>query len=89
MLYAFNLFIVGVQVCVGFAFICLTLTFHHFSSIPFSPLLPLPYLQIEGDEGGYDEEYPLEGLDINTNDFMAKVSVGDFRRNWEEVSKVH
>jgi hypothetical protein len=54
-----------------------------------SPLLPLPYLQIEGDEGGYDEEYPLEGLDINTNDFMAKVSVGDFRRNWEEVSKVH
>jgi len=38
---------------------------------------------IEGDEDGYDEEYPLEILEIGTNDFMAKTSTGDFRRSWE------
>jgi coatomer protein complex subunit gamma len=41
--------------------------------------------EVEGDEDGYDEEYPLEGLEINTNDFMAKVSLGDFRRSWEQM----
>jgi len=29
--------------------------------------------QAEGDEAGYDEEYPLEGFELSTNDFMAKV----------------
>jgi len=40
-----------------------------------------------GEEEGdtYDEEYPLEDLPISTSDFMAKVSVGDFRRAWEQV----
>lgn len=33
---------------------------------------------VEGDENGYDEEYPLESLELNTNDFMAKVSLGNF-----------
>merc|ERR1711871_254139 len=37
---------------------------------------------IEGDEDGYDEEYPLETMEISTNDFMAKTSTGDFRRSW-------
>jgi hypothetical protein len=32
---------------------------------------------VEGDENGYDEEYPLESLELNTNDFMAKVSLGN------------
>mmetsp|Transcript_26121 Transcript_26121/g.24956 ORF Transcript_26121/g.24956 Transcript_26121/m.24956 type:complete len:938 (-) Transcript_26121:178-2991(-) len=41
---------------------------------------------VEGDENGYDEEYPLESLELNTNDFMAKVSLGDFRRSWETFS---
>merc|ERR1711988_990093 len=34
---------------------------------------------IEGDEDGYDEEYPLETMEISTNDFMAKTSTGDFQ----------
>ena len=42
---------------------------------------------MEGDEDGYEEEYPLEGLELNTSDFMAKVAVSDFRRSWEEVKK--
>ena len=46
-----------------------------------------PSLQVEGDEDGYEEEYPLEGLELNTSDFMAKVAVSDFRRSWEEVNK--
>jgi len=37
----------------------------------------------EGDS--YDEEYPLEDLPVSTADFMAKVSVGDFRRAWEQM----
>ena len=41
--------------------------------------------EVEGDEDGYEEEYPLEELDISTNDYMAKVSFPDFRKMWEET----
>lgn len=33
----------------------------------------------------YEEEYPLEDLEISTADFMAKVTVPDFRKGWETV----
>jgi len=38
-----------------------------------------------GEEEGdvFEEEYPLEDLEIPTSDFMAKVPVGDFRKAWE------
>merc|ERR1712157_581023 len=39
------------------------------------------------EEGeGFQEEYPLEDLEITTCDFMAKVAVGDFRRSWETMT---
>ena len=41
--------------------------------------------EVEGDEDGYEEDYPLEELDLSTNDYMAKVSFPDFRKKWEEV----
>jgi len=41
--------------------------------------------EVEGDENGYDEEYPLEDLELTTSDFMAKTSVGDFRRAWDQT----
>jgi len=41
--------------------------------------------EVEGDDEGYDEEYPLEPLELSTNDYMAKVSVSDFRRSWEQA----
>mmetsp|Transcript_2554 Transcript_2554/g.5373 ORF Transcript_2554/g.5373 Transcript_2554/m.5373 type:complete len:944 (-) Transcript_2554:213-3044(-) len=38
------------------------------------------------EEGGtFEEEYPLEDLEITTSDFMAKVTVPDFRKGWETV----
>jgi len=38
------------------------------------------------EEGGtFDEEYPLEDLEIATSDFMAKVTVPDFRQAWENM----
>jgi len=37
----------------------------------------------EGDS--YEEEYPLEDLEIATSDFMAKVTVPDFRKAWETM----
>eukprot|EP00540_Astrosyne_radiata_P020178 CAMPEP_0116861380 /NCGR_PEP_ID=MMETSP0418-20121206/22989_1 /TAXON_ID=1158023 /ORGANISM="Astrosyne radiata, Strain 13vi08-1A" /LENGTH=579 /DNA_ID=CAMNT_0004495993 /DNA_START=77 /DNA_END=1816 /DNA_ORIENTATION=+ len=37
----------------------------------------------EGDS--FEEEYPLEDLEISTSDFMAKVSVPDFRKSWESM----
>jgi hypothetical protein len=64
---------------------CLVLSCLDLSNPLLSLLTVLPILQVEGDEGGYDEEFPLEGLELNTSDFMAKVAVGDFRRSWEEV----
>lgn len=41
--------------------------------------------EVEGDEAGYEEEYPLEGVDIATSDFMARGSLGDFKRSWDEL----
>lgn len=40
-----------------------------------------------GEEEGatFEEEYPLEDLEITTSDFMAKVTVPDFRKGWETV----
>lgn len=40
-----------------------------------------------GEEEGdtYEEEYPLEDLELSTSDFMAKVSVPDFRKAWETI----
>ena len=40
-----------------------------------------------GEEEGdtFDEEYPVEDLEISTADFMAKVSVPDFRKAWETI----
>ncbi len=41
---------------------------------------------VEGNAKGFDEEYPLEDLELSTNDFMAKVTAsGDFKRAWEQV----
>jgi hypothetical protein len=34
---------------------------------------------------GFDEEYPMEDLDISAADFMAKVPVNDFRSAWEHI----
>jgi coatomer protein complex subunit gamma len=40
-----------------------------------------------GEEEGdtFEEEYPLEDLEIATSDFMAKVTVADFRKGWEQL----
>ena len=40
-----------------------------------------------GEEEGatFEEEYPLEDLTITTSDYMAKVSVPDFRKAWEAM----
>jgi coatomer protein complex subunit gamma len=42
---------------------------------------------VSGEEEGdsFEEEYPLEDLEIATSDFMAKVSVPDFRKAWENM----
>ena len=40
-----------------------------------------------GEEEGntFEEEYPLEDLEISTSDFMAKVASPDFRKAWEAI----
>lgn len=53
----------------------------HFSVVQVDPATG----EVEGDEEGYEEEYPLEDLELNTNDYMAKTSVGDFRRSWDQI----
>jgi hypothetical protein len=42
-------------------------------------------MQAEGSSKAFEEDFPLEDLEISTNDFMAKVSLGDFRRNWDTL----
>jgi coatomer protein complex subunit gamma len=38
-----------------------------------------------GEEEGdtFEEEYPLEDLEVSTSDFMAKIAAPDFRKAWE------
>jgi coatomer protein complex subunit gamma len=63
-----------------------------------APLLPSKFscelrftvVQVDpatGEEEGdtFEEEYPLEVLEVSTSDFMAKVAVADFRKGWEQV----
>ncbi|CAB9497817.1 Coatomer subunit gamma [Seminavis robusta] len=46
---------------------------------------------VSGEEEGdsFEEEYPLEDLEVATSDFMAKVSVPDFRKAWEAVGNAN
>jgi coatomer protein complex subunit gamma len=41
----------------------------------------------EGDS--FEEEYPVEDLEISTADFMAKVAVPDFRKAWEAMGNAN
>jgi len=43
----------------------------------------------EDESDAFDEEYPLEELELSTSDFMAKVAVPDFRASWEEVGNTN
>ena len=43
----------------------------------------------EDESDPFDEEYPLEELELSTSDFMAKVAVPDFRQSWEDVGNAN
>jgi len=43
----------------------------------------------EDESDPFEEEYPLEELELSTSDFMAKVSVPDFRQAWEQVGSTN
>jgi coatomer protein complex subunit gamma len=43
----------------------------------------------EDESEPFEEEYPLEELEVATSDFMAKVSVPDFRSSWELVGNAN
>lgn len=72
------------------------------SRIPDAPLSPCNFecvlnfgvVQVDPKSGEdesdpFEEEYPLEELEIATSDFMAKVSVPDFRSSWEMVGNAN
>ena len=61
-----------------------------FRQVHFTCELKFTVVQVDpntGEEEGdsFEEEYPLEDLEIATADFMAKVSVPDFRKAWEQI----
>ncbi|RHY29103.1 hypothetical protein DYB32_005431 [Aphanomyces invadans] len=41
------------------------------------------------DGDGYNEEYPMEDIEVSGADFMAKVQVPDFRSAWEHIGDEH
>mmetsp|Transcript_14581 Transcript_14581/g.35445 ORF Transcript_14581/g.35445 Transcript_14581/m.35445 type:complete len:947 (-) Transcript_14581:1150-3990(-) len=64
------------------------------SSSSFSCELKFTVVQVDpatGEEEGdtFEEEYPLENLQISTSDFMAKVTVPDFRKAWETAGNAN
>lgn len=61
-----------------------------FPAVSFAGLLKFQVFEIdpstgEPDEDGFDEDYPLEDLELSTVDFMAKVQVPDFRAAWSQI----
>ena len=45
---------------------------------------------VTGDEGdAFEEEYPLEDLDVGPSDCLARTTVPDFRTAWEAVGSTH
>mmetsp|Transcript_7106 Transcript_7106/g.10182 ORF Transcript_7106/g.10182 Transcript_7106/m.10182 type:complete len:958 (-) Transcript_7106:212-3085(-) len=55
----------------------------HFSVIQVNPSTG------EDDSDAFEEEYPLEDLRISTGDYVAKVSVSDFRKSWEGLGSTN
>ncbi|KDO33518.1 hypothetical protein SPRG_01590 [Saprolegnia parasitica CBS 223.65] len=45
--------------------------------------------KIPDGDMGYNEEYPMEDLELSAADFMAKVQVPDFRSAWEHIGDEH
>ncbi len=43
----------------------------------------------EDASDAFEEEYPLEDFEITTSDFMAKVSVPDFRNAWDTMGNTN
>mmetsp|Transcript_33464 Transcript_33464/g.106845 ORF Transcript_33464/g.106845 Transcript_33464/m.106845 type:complete len:850 (-) Transcript_33464:784-3333(-) len=41
--------------------------------------------ELLGDEDGFQEEYPLEDVELNIDDFIEMAIVEDFRRGWTHV----
>ena len=39
----------------------------------------------EVEDDGFDEEYPMEDIEVSASDLMAKISVNDFRSAWERI----
>ena len=39
----------------------------------------------EDESDAFEEEYPLEDLEISTADYMAKIAIPDFRKSWENL----
>jgi len=62
---------------------CAYATTLHFNVIQVDPT--------SGDDESepFEEEYPLEELEITTADFMAKVTVPDFRKAWENCDSAN
>jgi coatomer protein complex subunit gamma len=64
------------------------------SSCVFNCELKFTIVQVDpttGEEEGesYEEEYPLEDLDLSISDFIAQTAVSDFRRSWESIGNAH
>mmetsp|Transcript_29994 Transcript_29994/g.87622 ORF Transcript_29994/g.87622 Transcript_29994/m.87622 type:complete len:946 (-) Transcript_29994:90-2927(-) len=64
------------------------------ASCQFSCEMKFAITQIDpatGEEEGepYEEEYPLEDLEVTTSDYMARVAVPDFRASWETMGNTH
>ena len=43
----------------------------------------------EDESDAFEEEYPLEDLEVSTADYMAKVTAPDFRKAWEAVGSTN
>ncbi|OQR88152.1 coatomer subunit gamma [Achlya hypogyna] len=79
----------------GSCYVCLA----HVPDADF-PLVPianeLKFRVVEAPNGkpaagdaGYNEEYPMEDLELSAADLMAKVQVPDFRSAWEHIGDEH
>lgn len=42
---------------------------------------------VDDDDEGYEDTYPVDPVEVSASDFMAKLSISDFKGTWEQIGQ--
>ncbi|CAK4616271.1 hypothetical protein LEN26_001696 [Aphanomyces euteiches] len=73
----------------GSTYVCLAHEGEEYGFVTIANELKFRVVEKNDTSGGYNEEYPMEDMELSGADFMAKVQVPDFRSAWEHIGDDH